>query len=445
MAIPKTDEGLKRVIGLSGIALTIVNYTIGASIFILPAFISIQLGAFGIFAYVFCGIMLGAIMLCYVEIGSKITTTGGTYAYVVAAFGEFPGFVINWLLFFGWAMLSGAALMNIVADSLAILFPAFLLPWSRALLYFILLSVMVVLNVRSAEQGVSFIKWSAIINLLPLAGIIIFGFAYIKSSNLHWEHLPTITSFGNTSLILFFAFAGFESALSASGEISNPKRTIPRGILLGGGILLIVYLLIQLVAQGVLGTQMETFKDAPLAAVAEKIVGPVGGTIILLAAAYSCLTSVSCDLFTTPRILFAGAHDGIFPKILGKVHPKFATPYIAISLYAILIFIFSIAGGFQQLAILASASILLIYLAVILATIKLRLKKQDSTEKTFRMPGGLIIPFIGIASIIWLLTSLGKWEILSTIIFIAIVSVIYLVMKKLKVRRGHLISDEIIL
>ena len=139
----------------------------------------------------------------------------------------------------------------------------------------------------------------------------------------------------------------------------------------------------------------------------------------------------------TPRSLFAAANDGMFPKFLGKVHPKFATPYLAIITYAALIFIFSVSGGFKQLAILASAAILLIYLAVILATIKLRRKKQGASEKTFRVPGGLIIPCIGIAAITWLLTSLSKWEILSTIIFIAIVCIIYFIMKKFQNKKQY--------
>jgi L-asparagine transporter-like permease len=119
------------------------------------------------------------------------------------------------------------------------------------------------------------------------------------------------------------------------------------------------------------------------------------------------------------------------------VHPKYATPSLAIITYAALIFILSVSGGFKQLAILASAAILIIYLAVILATIKLRSKKQDVAEKTFKMPGGLIIPVIGIATIIWLLTSLSKWEIGSTMIFIAVISVIYFVMKKYKKRKTN--------
>ena len=432
MVNEKTGEGLKRVIGVPGLALSIVNGVIGAGIFVLPAIVSIELGAYSVFGYIFCGIMLAAILFCYAEIGSRVTSSGGSYAYVEAAFGDFPGYIINWLYFFGWGILGSAALINIIADSLAILLPAFSNPFIRALFFFVLIGFMILINIRGAKQGIGFVKGITIIKLLPLFGIIIFGFSHVKASNLHLEHLPSLKTFGDTALILFFAFAGFESSLGVSGEFKNPKRTVPLGILLGGTLVLIVYMLLQTVTQGVLGTAMAGFKDAPLAAVAEKIVGPVGATILLVTAAISCFGSVSADVMATPRSLFAGANDGMFPRFLGKVHPKFATPYLAVITYGSLIFIFSISGGFKQLAILASAAILIIYLAVILATIKLRRKKQEATEKTFRMPGGLLFPFIGIASIVWLLTGLSKWEILSTIIFIAVVCVIYFVTKKLK-------------
>ena len=431
----KTNEGLKRVIGVSGLSLNIINGTIGAGIFALPAIVGIALGAFGIFSYLFCGIMMAAIMLCYAEIGSRVTSSGGSYAYVEAAFGSFAGFIINWLFFFGFGILGDAAIINIVADSLAVIFPVFQSLWVRGLLFFILIGFMVLVNVRGAKQGVAFVKFITIVKLLPLIAIIIFGFSHIKTANLHWGNLPSFNTFGNTILVLFFAFLGFETALNVSGEIKNPKRTIPLSILIGGLLVLIVYLLLQTVTQGILGANMEAVKNAPLAAVAEKIIGPAGSILLLVAAAISCFGNVSGDLLLTPRLLFAGANDGIFPKFLGKVHRRFATPYWAIITFGGLIFIFSISGGFKQLAILASAAILIIYLAVILATIKLRMKKQIVAEKTFRMPGGLIIPFIGIAAIVWLLTSLSKWEILSTIIFIAVICVIYLVMKKYKRRK----------
>jgi amino acid transporter len=432
MSITKKDEGLTRVIGVSGLALTIVNFTVGAGIFVLPAIVGIEMGAFGIFNYVFCAIMLAAIMLCYAEIGSRVTNSGGSYAYVEAAFGEFAGFIVNWLFFFGWSVFSDAALLNIIADSLAVIFPVFLNPWLRGFFFFVLLGFMAWLNIRGAKQGVGFVKLVTVIKLLPLAAIIIFGFNYIEPANLHWDHIPSLGAFGSAALVLFFAFSGFESALGVSGEIKNSKRTVPLGILLAGLLILILYLLLQIVTQGILGSQMAAVKDTPLAAIAVKIVGPVGGTILLLTTAFSCFTNVSGDILATPRVLFAGANDGLFPKFLGKVHPKYNTPHWAIASFAAMIFILSISGGFKQLAILASAAILLIYLSVILATLKLRMKKQDAGEKTFKAPGGLIIPLIGIASIVWLLTSLSKWEILSTIIFIAAIYILYFLMKYFK-------------
>jgi amino acid transporter len=441
MGNSKTNEGLKRVIGVPGLSLNIINNTIGAGIFALPAIVSIALGGFAIFGYLFCGIMMAAIMFCYAEIGSRVTSSGGSYAYVEAAFGSFAGFIINWLFFFGFGILGDAAIINIIPDSLTVIFPVFKSQAVRGLLFFILIGFMVLVNVRGAKQGVGFVKFITIVKLLPLIAIIIFGFSHIKTANLHRENLPTFNTFGNTILVLFFAFLGFETALNVSGEIKNPKRTIPLSILIGGLLVLIVYLLLQTMTQGILGANMEAVKDAPLAAVAEKIIGPVGGIILLIAAAISCFGNVSGDVLLAPRLLFAGANDGIFPKFLGKVHPKFATPYWAIIIYGALIFIFSISGGFKQLAILSTAAILIIYLAVILATIKLRKKKQEVTEKTFRMPGGLTIPIIAIAAIVWLLTSLSKWEIGSTIIFIAVICVIYFLMKKYK--KGKTILEEI--
>lgn len=432
MSNEKTDEGLKRVIGVPGLALSIVNGVIGSGIFVLPATVGIAMGAFGVFGYIVCSIMLAAIMLCYAEIGSKVTSSGGSYAYVEAAFGDFAGFVINWLFVFGWGTLGSAAVMNILADSLAVVFPVFADALARRFLFFILIGFMMLINIRGAKQGIGFVKGITIIKLLPLIGIIIFGFSQVKGTNLHWEHVPSLTTIGNTALILFFAFAGFETCLGVSGEFKDPKRTVPLGILLGGIIVLIVYMLLQTVTQGVLGSAMANFKDAPLAAVAEKIVGPAGATILLFTAAISCFGSISADVMATPRSLFAAANDGIFPGFLGKVHPKFATPHLAIISYGSLIFIFAVSGGFKQLAVLASAAILLIYLAVILATIKLRKQKQVGSEKTFRAPGALLFPVIGITTIVWLLTCLSKWEILSTLIFIAVVIVIYFVMKSFK-------------
>jgi APA family basic amino acid/polyamine antiporter len=428
----QTNEELKRVIGVKGLATTVINNTIGAGIYVLPATVCITMGASSILAYLTCGLMLVAVILCYLEIGSKITASGGSYIYVERAFGPFAGFIVNWLFFFGWGILGSAALINVITDSLAVIFPIFANLVVRDLTIFTILLIMVWVNVRGAKGSIKFLEYVTFVKVLPLAGIIIWGFVYIKPANLHWEHLPTVHTLGSMVLILFFAFAGFETSLCSSGEISEPARTIPRGIILGALTVFIFYGLINTVAQGVLGADMVKFKGAPLAAVAHEIIGPVGGTVLLVAAMVSCFGNVSGDLLATPRLLFAGAKDGLFPKPLAKVHPKFATPYIAIITYSSMIFLFAVLGGFDELAVLASSSLLLIYLGVILAMLKLRSGKELEKEQTFKVPGGWIIPIIAIAVIIWLLVNLSGREQIAALIFIAAICAVYLAMYLLK-------------
>ncbi|MBX2935431.1 MAG: amino acid permease [Ferruginibacter sp.] len=436
MANEKTEEGLKRVIGVQGLALSIINGVIGAGIFALPGIVGTQLGAFSIFSYIACGIMLAALLLCYAEIGSRVTSSGGSYAYVDAAFGSLPGYIINWLYFFGWSVLGSAALLNVVADSLAGLFPVFGNHFVRGIFFLVLLGAIAWLNVLGAKQGIGFIKGITIIKLLPLLAIIIFGISKININNLHWDHTPSLKIFGSTTLILFFAFAGFETCLGVSGEFKNPKRTVPLGIMLGGMVVLIVYLLLQIVTQGILGADIAMFKTAPLAAVAEKIVGPLGATIILIVTAISCFGSVSADVMATPRSLFAVANEGLFPKLLGRVHAKFATPYLSIVLYATLIFLFAISGGFEKLANLATAAVLPVYLAVVLATVKLRIQKKNTTERSFQAPGGWLTPFIGAASVLWLFSSQENNVILSIIVFMVITCLFYFVTKLYNKRKA---------
>lgn len=435
MPVAKTEEGLKRVVGVPGLALSLINGVIGAGIFALPGIVGTALGAFGVFGYLFCSLMMAAILFCYAEIGSRVTTSGGSYAYVEAAFGSLPGYIVNWMYFFGWSILSSAALINIIADSLAVMFPAFANPLLRASFFFVLIGFIVLINVRGAKGGISLVKLITVAKLIPLLGIVVFGLGQIKAANLRWEQLPSLKTFGDTTLVLFFAFAGFETSLGVSGELKNPKRTVPLGILLGGATVLVVYLLLQTVTQGVLGPQIVQYKDVPLAAVAEKLVGPAGATVLLVTAALSCFGNVCADVMATPRSLFAAANKGMFPKYLGKVHPRFATPHLAVITYGTLIFLFSVFGGFKQLAVLASAVILLVYLAVVFATVKLRTERQTAAGKTFRAPAGPLFPVIGLATVVWLLTSLRKWEILSTLIFITVVRVVYYVTKRLGTRK----------
>jgi len=237
-----------------------------------------------------------------------------------------------------------------------------------------------------------------------------------------------MSNIGEASLLLFFAFGGGEAALSVSGEIKNPSRTIPLGILAGMSLVILLYMLIQTVSQGVLGKDLVLYKDAPLAAVAERIFGKFGLTLILVGGIISIFGSLSGSILSYPRVVFAGAQSGWLPAFMAKIHPRFSTPYWAIIVYAILDFVFAVSGGFKQLAIISSATLLIIYLGVVLAVIKFRIAK--SSTPSFKLPFGLLIPGIAVVSILWFLSNLSLQEFIGLAIFVAVLSFIYLIMKK---------------
>lgn len=426
------NNELVRAMGVSGLTATVINFTIGAGIFVLPALVGIQLGSYSIFGYLFCSFMLGTIMLCYAEIGTRITTTGGSYTYVEQVLGPLPGFIVNGLVFFGWGVLGSAALMNILVDALIAIFPVLSEMGFRILTLLVILVTFTYVNIRGVRQGVNFIKIITFIKLTPLIVIILFGFSFIKMDHFDFHSFPGFQNFGEAVLILFFAFAGFETSLSMSGEINTPEKTIPKGLLIGALLILCLYLFLQTIVLGVIGDQLDQFKDAPLAAVANGVFGPTGSRLILLATAISCFGTVCGDIMATPRILYAASKDQYFPNFLSGVHPKFHTPHWAIISYSALIFLFAVSGGFKQLAILASAAILLIYAAVIVAVVKIKYKEIQKPELAYTAPGKYLIPAIALSCIIFMLFNLKPIELVSSFVFIFLLVIIYYSTKGMK-------------
>ncbi|MEP7170850.1 MAG: amino acid permease, partial [Bacteroidota bacterium] len=425
-------ENLKREIGVRSLTLAVLNITVGTGIFVIPAIVSENLGAAAVVAYLVCGALIFLIALCFAEVGSKVTTSGGTYAYIEAVFGPFAGFIANNVFWIGSCVVSDAAVANALADTLKYFFPFLDNEIFRALFFISIFGGIAMLNIRSVKHGVRFIEFAAFGKLIPLLLLVIAGTGFVSTENLHWTSSPTVGNIGAASLLLFYAFLGIETPVTNSGEIKNPKRTLPLGILLGISSVLILYISIQLVTQGVLGETISAHKDSPLGAVAGIIFGKTGITLMIVATAISMFGGLGGEILAIPRVLYAGARNGIMPKVLGRVHPRFFTPYIAVAFYAALGFLFAVSGGFKQLATISSAATLLIYLGVVLSTIKLRKTKSGTSEKTFRVPGGIIIPLLAICVILWLLSHLTKPEFTGIAIFIFVLSLIYLSVKLLK-------------
>ncbi len=428
-----TEDSLKRTIGLWGLSANIINTVVGAGIFVIPAIVAASLGSASIFAYLFCGILIILVMLCFAEVGSKITHPGGAYAYIEETFGKYAGFITA-VIFLIANVASDAAIANALADILGTFYPFFHSKPIKILFFLMIFSGLAFINIKGVKNSIRFVTMLTFMKIVPLLGIVFIGFKDIEIANLYWESIPSLQDLGEISLVLFFAFQGAESALSINGEVKNPQKIIPRAILISVTIILILYILIQTVAQGVLGDSLTSFQENPLGELANFIFGPIGLTLITIGAGVSMFGALSSAILGTPRILYSASKDRVIPiTILSSVHKKYVTPYVAIIVYAATGFLFASLGGFKQLAILSSAAILIIYLGVALAVIKLRMKKNNaSNSETFRIPGGYTIPILSVMIILYFLSNLTTNEIKASAIFIGVLSLIYFIIKKLK-------------
>lgn len=174
-----------------------------------------------------------------------------------------------------------------------------------------------------------------------------------------------------------------------------------------------------------LGASLPEHGEAPLAATAERLIGPSGIVILLAAAVISMLATLGGDLLATPRALFASARDGILPRRLASIHPRFHTPFLAIGLYAALGFVLAVSGMFETLVTLSSLAILLGYLATAAATLELRRRDVRATPAVFRLIGGPLIPLLAAAVIVWLLSQARREEWLSIAVLVVFAAAFY--------------------
>ena len=420
------NEGLKRELGIADVAINVINIAIASGIFLLPALIAGILGNASIVAYAVCGFMFLLVALCYAEVSSRITTSGGMYAYIEKAFGPFWGFLANTLFWFGTGAFVAAALINGIADMLSIPFPILNQSFYRGLLFLTFFIGVAYSNIIGTKQGMLIIKIITVIKILPLILILVAGLAQLNTANLSWQGFPSVDKLGAASLILFFAFAGGETALNISGEMKNPNRTAPLGLLLGVLFLVIFYALLQIVSQSAMGAELANQK-APLAAVAGILLGSWGIKVLIACGVIAIFGSFYSIILGFSRVLFAGAKDGLLPKFLSAVHPKYATPHLAIVGFSVIAFIMAVSGGFRQLIVLATITILISYTGVVLVLIKFRLKENKAYPAGFRLPGGLLIPMITLIILGWFLFQSKLNELIAIGILLAALSVIYAV------------------
>jgi amino acid transporter len=368
-----------------------------------------QLGATAPFAYLLCAVAMGLIVLCMAEAGSRVSQTGGLYAYIEVAFGRFVGFLAGFVL---WMVLTFAmaAVATLLAANLGVLVPPLApRPVSAATLIAIYV-VFAAVNIFGVERGARVNTALTVVKILPLLLLIVGGSLAMDPGNLTSPDPPDMGTLARSSLLLVFAFAGAEAALVPGGEVQDPARTVPRALLIGMVTITLLYASLQLVCQGVLGPALAASKAAPLAEAAGVALGGWARMTLLAGAVISMLGHAGAMILATPRLLFAFARDGLFPSALARLHPVHRTPAAAIVVQCALVLALALTSTFERLAVLANLSALVLYATCCVAMWQLRRRDVRAGGTPFRVPAPGLVVVLACLVIGWILTSITLRE-----------------------------------
>jgi amino acid transporter len=430
----ETKEGhLKREMGISDVVTNVLSISIGSGIFLLPALVYVILGHGSILAYIFCGLIFLSIGLCFGELSNRIPETGGLYTYIDRAFGPMAGFVATMLYVFGIGVLVSAALLNAMIDILSTQNEIFKEPYIRFLFFAIVLGLISFLSIRGMKDSMVLIKILTWTKVLAIVSLIVFGISKIEIANIAWEGFPSFSKIGEGSILLIFAFMGGEFALSTGGEMKDPKRTGPLGFLFGIIGAILIFCLIHLVTQGVLGDRRLENQEAPLAELAQNLFGSLGFAILLIVTFIAVWSTFSSIFILKNRVLYAASKDEVIPKFFSRLHPKYQTPIVAILFLGILDLMVAMSGSFQYLLILVTAGMLVIYLGGLFAFLKFRLLAKSTDPVSFKVPAGYLVAIFGIVAMVWVFIQISQEEMLAIGSFLAIVIVLYYILNYFKI------------
>jgi APA family basic amino acid/polyamine antiporter len=384
---------LKRALGRWDLTALGVNQVIGGAIFLWPAQVAAQVGAWSPIGFVLIGLLSLSVALCFAELSSRFETTGGPYVFTRAAFGDFVGFEIGWMQWFSRAT-SQASIMAATAVALGYYWPALTEGWLRAAFMVALTLIFGGINYRGVRQGSLVVNVLTVGKLVPLALFIVIGLAYVEPARL--TTLPPLTLHQSLAagLLLIFVYGGYEVVPVPAGESLDPRRDVPFAMVATIVSVMIVMTLTQIVAQGVLpdvANHATTIADAAAA-----FLGAAGALLIGVGSVVSMTGNNAGQVLSGSRMLFALAEQGQLPRFLARIHPTYRTPANAIIFTSAVALTLALSGSFAQIALVSALARLLMYGGSAAAALRLRSPSFTGAVKPagFTAPFGPVMPII---------------------------------------------------
>jgi APA family basic amino acid/polyamine antiporter len=433
---------LVRSLGRWSLAALVLNGIIGSGVFVLPGTVAGSLGWLSLIAWALAAVLTATMIFSFAEVASRFSGSGGAYLFTEAAFGPFLALQIGWLSYFVRAI-SAAVQANLFSTYLAEF-----LPWTGTRAGGLVVSTLFIgslaaINIRGVMSGARVSNVFAVVKIAPLLAFGALGLMWIASGKTVASVGavdPTLGSWLQALLLLMFAYGGFEAAVIPLAEAKDPGRDAPFALLVGLGVVTLLYLVAQLTVLATLPDPDAT--NRPLAASMRVMLGVGGAAIITLAALLSVYGWLASNMLSVPRLGMAMAERGDFPAVLARVHPRFRTPWVSVLVFAGVSWLLANQAGLLQNLSLSAVSRLFVYGLVCASLPVFRMRDGRGSSEVgparFRAPAGTALAAIGVAGAVVLAARMNVREGVTMGVLIALASAHWLARR----RRGKDIATK---
>jgi APA family basic amino acid/polyamine antiporter len=431
--------GLKKALGAVDLTFLGIGAIIGTGIFVLTGTGAVQAGPALTISFVVAAIACALAGLAYAEFASTIPVAGSIYTYSYATLGELAAWIIGWDLMLEYGLATSAVSVG-WSGYLQSLLAGFGLELPTALTAapgtvpgavtlfnlpaFLIMMVVTTLLSVGVRESARVNNAMVAIKVAVVIAVIAVGVFHVQPANWHpfmphgWHGV-----FG-AAAVMFFAFIGFDSVSSAAEEVKNPKRDLPIGIIASLSVCAVLYIAVAAVVTGIVPSAEFAGVSHPVS-FALQIAGQkwVAG-FIDLGAVLGMLTVILVMTYGQTRIIFAMSRDGLLPKSLSNVHPRFSTPFRTTWIVGLF---FGVIGALVPLDVLAeliNIGTLAAFSMVSIAVVVLR-RTHPQLPRAFRCPGVPVVPVLAVAACVFLMANLQWITWVAFLVWLAIGLVIY--------------------
>ena len=406
MSAPRVER-LPRELTVVGLWLIAINGMIGAGIFGLPAEAARLAGPLSPWIFVLCAALMLPIVLCYAALARRFTATGGPVLYAGTAFGPLAGFQAGWMFYIA-RLTAFSANASLLVATLGHFWPTATDPEPRALLLAFVIGLFTLANVLGTRRAIGTLGALTLLKFLPLLGLVALGLHALPAGVLGALTAGTDSldglDLGAATVLVFYAYVGFESGVVPAGEAKDPQRDLPRALFWALGVASLLYALLQAVSVATLPGLATSAR--PMVDLGGALLGEVGAAIVVLGVIVSVGGNLAGSMLSTPRITYSLANEGSLPAWFGGVHERFGTPARSILFYGLVGLLLAIAGSFVYLAVLSVLTRVLLY-ALCCASLP-------------KLGGSLPLAGVALAVCAWLLTQVKPEAWLATAAFVAV-------------------------